>query len=163
MTAHEYVDGTGRRMLADGCEVHHDVVGPFQVLVGRRKDFLPQALSRLHLVTVAAAVPHVGAAEVTGFARDVSVYAKQRTGALRGMQSGIGAFSVLVSHEVSPDAVAVANRKAALEFAVRVQPVVVDLGRGVLHTFTGTQLVGIVLNGHLRRKRELYLPPPGRG
>lgn len=160
MTPDAYLDGIGQRLAADGCAVTRDRIGPIDVVVGYRKDFLPIALSRLHLVTVAGSLPEVTGPAVVQFARDVSQYAKSRSGALRGMQSGVGAFSILVSDRVTPDAVQAAQAKAKLEFAVRVQPAVVDTAAGVVHTFTGSQLFGAALNGHLRRKRELYVTAP---
>jgi hypothetical protein len=160
MTPDEYVAGMGERMAADGCEVFQDRIGNHGMLVGQRKDFLPAALSRLHLITAALVLPAVSGADVVQFASDVSQYAKQRTGAMLGLQSGIGAFSVIVSGHVGPDAIEAALAKPRLQFAVRVQSVVVDTGAGVAHTFTGRQVVGYAFNGHLRRKRELYVTAP---
>ena len=77
-----------------------------------------------------------------------------------GPLRGIAAFTVLVSYQVADAAKAAAERPATMEFAVRCQPVVVDLGSRTVHTFRGRQLWGLMLNGHLRRKLALYLPEP---
>ncbi|KAA1418560.1 hypothetical protein F0U44_08610 [Nocardioides humilatus] len=160
MTPEEYVAATGQRMAADGCEVGPDQVGRMPALVGIRKDFLAIALSRIHLVTAVAAFPQVTYTEVHGFTSDVSAYAKQRTGALRGLQSGVGAFAVLVSDQVAPEAIAAATAKPKIEFATEVRPAVVDLSTGVVHAFTGSKFFGAALNGHLRRKLQAYVVPP---
>ncbi|MEZ0578795.1 hypothetical protein [Nocardioides sp. MH1] len=160
MSPQEYVDATGHRMAADGCEVGPDRVGPMQALVGVRKDFIALAMSRLHLVTAVGQFPEVTPAEVEGFSRDVSAYARARTGALLGLQSGVGAFAVLVTTQVTPEAVAAATAKPRLEFATEVRPAVVDLTTGAVHAYTGSKLVGAALNGHLRRKLRLYVAPP---
>jgi hypothetical protein len=42
-----------------------------------------------------------------------------------------------------------------------VQPAVVDLTEGRVHTFQGRRLWGAAFAGYLRKKRALYLPDPG--
>jgi hypothetical protein len=130
-------------------------------LVGYRRDFLPQMMfSRIHLFTVAAQLSEVTPYAVEDFTRQVSSYVKAAKGGMRGAQSGIAAFTVLVSYHVADAAKAAAERPATMEFAVRCQPVVIDLSSRTMHTFRGRQLWGLMLNGHLRRKLALYLPEP---
>ena len=160
VTAAEYLDATRRRMTDDGCEVGWDQVGPVQALVGYRAKFVPAAMSRVHVVT---AVAHFTPApqDVDRFARDVSTFAKQRSGALRGVQSGVGAFAVIVTDTATPELVQAAMVKPRLEFAVIVQPVLVDLAAREVHTFRGRRLIGAALNGFLGRVRDAHVQPPG--
>lgn len=160
MNGSEYLALVRDSLTADRCSIEHQQIGPLPAIVGYRGDFLPQMLAKVHLVTVAATVQEATAYAVDDFTRQVGRYAKDRAGAMRGVQSGVAAFSVLVSDRVLPEAVAVAVRPAKMEFAARVQPVVVDLSAGTVHTFRGRQIWGFMLNGHLRRKLNRYIPTP---
>jgi hypothetical protein len=135
VTAAQYLDTTRSRMTDDGCEVGWDQVGPVQALVGYRAKFVVPAMSRVHVVTsVAHFTP--AAQDVAAYTRDVSTYAKHRSNSLRGMQSGVGAFAVIV------------------------QPVVVDLAAREVHTFRGRRFIGAALNGFLRRTLHTQIQPP---
>jgi hypothetical protein len=159
MSTKRGLDDLGRRLTEDGCEVRTDQVGGRPALVGHRVNLLPQMLfSRLHLYTVAAELETVTGDDVWGFATEVSRYVKSTSNSLRGMQSGIAAFSVLISPNVTGDAIEASLKKAPVRFALRVQPVVVDVATGAVHTNRKGQLVGLMMNGHLRRKVNLYLP-----
>lgn len=159
VTAPEYLDATRRRMADDGCEVGWDRVGPVQALVGYRAKFVPAAMSRVHVVT---AVAHFTPTDlqVDLYTRDVSAFAKQRSNALRGVQSGIGAFAVIVADGATPELVAAATVKPRLEFAVIVQPVLVDLAAREIHTFRGRRFIGAALNGFLRRTLDAQIQVP---
>ena len=159
MTAPEYIEITRRRMVEDGCEVGWDQVGPVQAMVGYRAKFVPAAMSRTHVVT---AVAHFtpSALDVDLYTRDVSTFAKRRSSSLRGMQSGVGAFAVIVADGVTPDLVAAATVKPRLEFAVIVQPVLVDLSAREIHTFRGRRFIGAALNGFLRRTLDAQIQAP---
>ncbi|MCW2884319.1 MAG: levansucrase [Streptosporangiaceae bacterium] len=158
-----YLTALRGRLAADGCTVQDTSLGPVAAIAGYRGNFLPQMMfSRIHLFTVAAAVQDVGAFAVDDFTRRVGEYGRATKGGMRGAQSGIAAFAVLVGDRVHPDAVPAATRPAKIEFAVRTQPVVVDLSAGVVHTFRGRQFWGFALNGFLRRKLALYVPDPAQ-
>ncbi|MFF3066383.1 hypothetical protein ACFVQ3_17740 [Oerskovia sp. NPDC057915] len=159
VTAAEYLDTTRRRMTDDGCEVGWDQVGPVQALVGYRKKFVVPAMSRVHVVT---AVAHFTPTEldVDRYTRDVSAFAKQRSNSLRGVQSGVGAFAVIVADSVTPEVAVAARVKPRLEFAVIVQPVVVDLAAREIHTFRGRRFIGAALNGFLRRTLNAQIQVP---
>jgi hypothetical protein len=159
VTAAQYLDSTRSRMTEDGCEVGWDQVGPVQALVGYRAKFVVPAMSRVHVVTsVAHFTP--AAQDVAAYTRDVSTYAKLRSNSMRGMQSGVGAFAVIVADSVTPELVAAASVKPRLEFAVIVQPVVVDLAAREIHTFRGRRFLGAALNGFLRRTLDAQIQAP---
>jgi hypothetical protein len=156
-----YLTAMRSRLTADGCTVQDISLGPVAAMAGYRGNLLPQMMfSKIHLFTVAAAVQDVGAFAVEDFTRRAGEYGKVTKGGMRGMQSGIAVFAVLVGTRVHPEAVQAATRPATVEFAVRTQPVVVDLSAGLVHTFRGRQLWGFALNGFLRRKLALYVPDP---
>jgi hypothetical protein len=158
-----YLKALRNRLIADGCTVQDGFLGPVATIAGYRSNFLPQMMfSKIHLFTVAAAIDEVGGFAVEDFTQRVGKHGKDTKGAMRGAQSGIAAFAVLVSNRVHPDAAAIATRPAKIQFAVRTQPVVVDLSTGTVHTFRGRQLWGFALNGYLRRKLNLYVPGPQR-
>lgn len=158
-----YLKSLRDRLSADGCTVQDESLDSIAALVGYRRDFLPQMMfSRIHLFTIAAAVAEVNAFAVEDFTQRVGTYAKNAKGAMRGAQSGVTAFAVLVSDRVYPDAIQVAARPAHIQFAVRIQPVVVDLAAGTVHTFRGRQFWGFAMNGHLRRKLNRYVTEPPR-
>jgi hypothetical protein len=149
------------RLIADGCEVTYETIGPVPAMVGYRSDI--KALSKMHLFTVVASVPEVNEAALRDFAHRVSDYAKAQKGAMRGMQSGVLAFAVLVAPKVDDQAKAVAAQPFRLGmggFAAMVQPAIADLTEGRVHTFRGRRLWGAALAGHLRKKSILYLPDP---
>jgi hypothetical protein len=155
------LDELARRLTEDGCEVRTDQVGGRPALVGHRVNLLPQMLfSRIHLYTVAADLERVTGDDVWGFATEVSRYVKSTSNSLRGIQSGIAVFSVLISPNVTRDAIEASLGKAPIRFALRVQPVVVEASTGAVHTNRKGQFFGFMMNGHLRRKANLYLPVP---
>jgi hypothetical protein len=156
-----YMSTVRDRLIADGCKITYETVGPAQALVGYRSDI--KALSKMHLFIVVASVPEVNEATLRDFAHRVSDYAKAQKGALRGMQSGVLAFAVLVAPKVDDPAKEVAAQPFQLGmggFAAMVQPAVVDLTEGRVHTFRGRRLWGAAFAGHLRKKSVLYLPDP---
>jgi hypothetical protein len=156
-----YLTSFRERLAADGCTVKDEDLGPVRAVVGYRSDLLPQAMfSKIHLFTVAAATPEANAFAVQDFTQRVGSYAKNAKGQMRGLQSGVTTFAILVADHVLPEAVQLATRPPKLEFAVRTQSAIVDLSAGTVHTFRGRQLWGFALNGHLRRKLNLYAPGP---
>jgi hypothetical protein len=156
-----YLATVRNRMLEDGCEVTDQAIGPVQATVGYRSNI--KALSKMHLFTAVASVPEVNEAAILDFSHRVSDYAKAQKGQLRGAQSGVLAIAVLVAPNVDGAAKKVAAKPLRLGmggFAAIVQPAVVDLTEGKVHTFRGRRLWGAALAGYLRNKSILYLPDP---
>jgi uncharacterized membrane protein len=157
VTIDDRLEELHRRLVADQCEINTGQVGGRPALVGHRAQILPQMMfSRIHLYTVAAGLDRITGDDVRGYTSEVSRYVKATSGSLRGVQSGIAAFAVLVDQNVTDDAVEASRRKARIEFAVRVQPVVIDAAGGAVHTNRKGQVVGFLMNGHLRRKMDQY-------
>jgi hypothetical protein len=156
-----YLTTVRDRLIEDGCEVTNEPIGPVYAMVGYRSNV--KALSKVHLFTAVASVPEVNEAALQDFSHRVSDHAKAQKGQLRGVQSGVMALAVLVAPKVEDAAKQVAAkpfRLGAGGFAAMVQPAVVDLTEGRVHTFRGRRLWGAALAGYLRQKSILYLPDP---
>jgi hypothetical protein len=149
------------RMLQDGCKVTDEAIGPVRATVGYRSNV--KALSKVHLFSAVAGVSEVNQTAIQDFCYRVSDYAKAQKGQLRGLQSGVLALAVLVAPKVDDGAKQVASepfRLGAGGFAAMVQPAVVDLTEGRVHTFRGRRLWGAAFAGYLRDKSIRYLPDP---
>lgn len=153
-----YLSALAERLAADGCAPRWEQWPGGRVLVGRRADFRIQwAATRLHLFTIAAAVPEIGTATIEGFTRSAQQYAKEHKGGLpRGFQTGIALFPCLVSEKVDPAAQAWAEAMQQMQFAVMARPVVVDATRGVISAFRRSAFLGWIYAPYLRRKLTLY-------
>ena len=153
-----YLSALAERLAADGCAPRWEQWPGGRVLVGRRADFRIQwAATRLHLFTIAAAVPEIGTATIEGFTRSAQQYAKEHKGGLpRGLQTGIALFPCLVSEKVDPAAQAWAEAMQQMQFAVMARPVVVDATRGVISAFRRGAFLGWIYAPYLRRKLTLY-------
>lgn len=127
------------RLTADGCATRWEDWAGVPVLVGRRSDFrLRWMATKLHLFTVAAAVPEITVPVVEGFTEQVTKYAKNTKGGLPvGLQNGVGAFPVLVSDRVDPAAVRWAEERQRVRFACMTRPVVVDSSRAYVGMYRG--------------------------
>jgi hypothetical protein len=149
------------RLVHDGCEVTEERIGSLRPLVGYRSNV--RALSKIHLFTAVASAPRVDEAAVRDFAKQVSDYAKTQKGRFRGAQKGVMALAALVTADADDAAKRVADNPFRLGvggFAAMVQPAVVDLTEGRVHSFRGRRLWGAALAGYLRDKSSLYLPDP---
>jgi hypothetical protein len=161
VTSEAYLSAVRDRLVQDGCKVTEEAIGPVRALVGYRSNF--KALSKVHLFTAVAGVSEVDEAAIGDFSRRVSDYAKEQKGKFRGFQSGVMAMAVLVAPTVDDAAKRLAARPFQLGaggFAAMVQPAVVDLTEGRVHTFRGRRVWGAALAGYLRQKSVLYLPDP---
>jgi hypothetical protein len=161
ISSEAYLTMVRDRLAEDGCEVTEQAIGPLQAMVGYRSNV--KALSKMHLFTVVASVPEVDEAAVQDFSRQVSDYAKAQKGRLRGAQSGVLALAALITPKADNAAKEVAANPFRLGFggfAAMVQPAVVDLTEGRVHTFRGRRLWGAAFAGYLREKSALYLPDP---
>jgi hypothetical protein len=158
LTSESYVRAVAGRLTADGCAVHHEDWNGTPVLIGRRADFrIRWMVTKLHLVTIVAAVPAITREGIEAFTGHAMDYAKQ--GVMLGMQSGVAVFPALVGTDVDPAASAWAAEKQRVHFACMGRPVVVDLVRSTVSCYRATPALGFVYAGHLRKKLDLYFPP----
>ncbi|MFF9123000.1 levansucrase [Streptomyces sp. NPDC014889] len=146
------------RLRADGCGTRWEDWQGMPVLVGRRSDFrMRWAATNLHLFTVAAAVPRITVEAISGFTYGVLKYAKDTKGGLPvGLQTGVGAFPVLVSDDVDPDAVRWAEEQQRNRFACLARPVVVDCGQHHVGMYRGRPFIGGIYASHFIKKGTRY-------
>jgi hypothetical protein len=156
-----YIEATAARLTADGCDVRTEDWHGTPVLVGHRSDFrLRWMATKLHLMTVVAPSSAITLSALQGFTNTAFDYAQARKGQWRGFQSGVAVLPSLVGTHVDPAATAWAQQKQLVRFGSVARPVVVDVTAGTVGCFRRTAALGFVYSGHLRRKLDLYFPPP---
>ncbi|MFD7873796.1 levansucrase [Streptomyces sp. NPDC059766] len=153
-----YLAFVERQLTADGCTTRWEDWAGVSVLVGRRAEFRMRWMAtRLHLFTVAAAVPEITVPAISDFTDHVMRYAKDTKGGLPvGMQTGIGAFPLLVSDRVDPAAVQWAEAQQRVRFACMTRPVVVDSSRRYVGMYRGKPVLGRVYASYFNEKGALY-------
>ncbi|MET7699883.1 levansucrase [Streptomyces sp. NPDC005485] len=153
-----YLASVQSRLTADGCETRWEDWAGVPVLVGRRADFrMSWMATRLHLFTVAAAVPEITVPAIEGFTDQVMKYAKDNKGGLPvGLQNGIGAFPLLVSDRVDPAAVHWAEAQQRIKFACMTRPVVVDSTQQYVGMYRGKPALGRVYASYFIQKGSQY-------
>ncbi|MFF3610278.1 levansucrase [Streptomyces sp. NPDC002580] len=146
------------RLTADGCTTRWEDWAGVPVLVGRRAEFRMRWMAtKLHLFTVAAAVPEITVPAISAFTDQVMRYAKDTKGGLPvGFQNGIGAFPLLVSDRVDPAAVRWAEEQQRVKFACMTRPVVVDSSRQYVGMYRGKPVLGRVYASYFNEKAALY-------
>lgn len=146
------------RLTADGCTTRWEDWAGTAVLVGRRSDFRMRWMAtNLHLFTVAAAVPEITVQAIEQFTDRVLKYAKDTKGGLPvGLQTGVGAFPVLVSGSVEPAAVQWAQAQQRNKFACMARPVVVDSSQQYVGMYLGRPTLGRIYASHFIAKGTRY-------
>ncbi|MFD2690363.1 levansucrase [Streptomyces phyllanthi] len=153
-----YLSALEARLTADGCRVWWEDWGGVPVLLGRRADFrLKWMATKLHLFTVAAAVPEITVPTIATFTDQVLAYAKKNKGGLPvGLQTGVGTFPTLVSDRVDPAAVHWAEAQQRAKFACMARPVVVDSARQYVGTYRGKPFIGRAYASYFTEKGLRY-------
>lgn len=153
-----YLAALEGRLTADGCSTRWEDWNGTAVLVGRRSDFRMRWMAtNLHLFTVAAAVPEITVQSIVNFTDSALKYAKDAKGGLPvGLQTGVGAFPVLVSENVEPGAVHWAESQQRNRFACMARPVVVDSTHQYVGMYRGKPAIGRVYASHFIEKGTRY-------
>jgi len=153
-----YLSALAEQLAADGCAPWWEQWPSGRVLLGRRTDFRIQwVATRLHLFTIAVAVPDISTTAIESFTQSALQYAKEQKGGLpRGLQTGIALFPCLVSERVEPAASAWAEAQQRVGWAIMARPVVVDPAQGVVSVFRRSAPLGWIYAPYLRRKLALY-------
>lgn len=129
-------------------------------MVGRRSDKKARWFgTRVHMFTIAAAIPNVDVATLAGFTGWAMNYAKQHKGGGLPVSYGnvITVFPVLVGGAVHPAAKDWAREDLRLmELAVASRPVVVDTGAAEVALYRGKPLHGRMFVNHTLEKADLY-------
>jgi hypothetical protein len=148
------------RLIADGCETTWAEWEGRRTLIGRRSDKKVQWFgTRVHMFTVAAAVPSVDVTSLSDFTGWAMQYAKQHKG--KGLPVSYGnvitVFPVLVGASADPAAKEWATQDMRLlELAVASRPVVIDTGAAEVSLFRGKRLHGRMFVKHTLEKADLY-------
>ncbi|MGW7366278.1 levansucrase [Streptomyces sp. NPDC054841] len=153
-----YLRFVEHRLATDGCAPRWEHWGGTPVLIGRRADFrMKWAATKLHLFTVVAAVPEITVPAIEAFTWQVLDYARKNKGGLPvGLQTGVGAFPVLVSERVDPAAMAWAQEQQRNRFACFARPVVVDMSNGHVGFYRDNPTLGRIYANHMIEKGNLY-------
>ena len=158
ITEDQYVRAVDWQLRIAKAYVSPQQVGPLPALVGHV--YQRANLGRQHVCVVAAIVPHVSPNLVTQFAKDVQDLADATTRGVRGLGASVLAVAGLVTRDVHPGARVLAAQAPRSRFGGETRPVVVDVLRGIVDTFTGTKFVGSASQGLFRRQVAWYFPPP---
>ncbi len=161
LTNDAYLAAVAQRIQFGRGQLYQAQIGPLTALVGNIFDGVGP-MGQMHTCVIAAGLPEVNGFIVQDFALRASQHAAQATTGIKGFGTAVVTLVGLVSPVVRPDAVPVAVRKPAMEWGGSTRPVVVDLTTGQIHTFTGTQLNGWMLQGAIRSKTQMMFPPPGQ-
>ncbi|MEO3753237.1 levansucrase [Streptomyces sp. B6B3] len=153
-----YLSSVGDKLAADGCSPRWHNEGGTPVLIGRRSDFrVGWGATKLHLFTLAAAVPEITVPVIADFTQHAIRYAKAHKGGLpRGLQTGVAVFPALISTRIDPQAVAWAEQKQRTQFACFARPVVVDVIRRYVGVYRGSPIIGRTYASHLLQKSDYY-------
>ncbi|QFQ97695.1 levansucrase [Streptomyces phaeolivaceus] len=153
-----YLASVAARLATDGCQTWWEDWGGVPVLIGRRADFRLRWLGKMHLFTMAIAVPEITMATIGTFTFQAMEYAKRIKGGLpAGVQTGIGIFPVLVSDRVDPAAMQWAEAQARHDWGIMARPVVVDSARQYVGICRRKGFVGRAYASHMLKKGTLYL------
>ncbi|MFF6780254.1 levansucrase [Streptomyces sp. NPDC012510] len=153
-----YLASVAARLAADECRTWWEDWAGVPVLVGRRAEFRWSWMAtKLHLFTVAAAVPEITIPTIETFTDQVMTYAKKTKGGLpAGLQNGLASFPVLVSDRVDPAAVRWAEAQQRQKWAGMSRPVVVDTAQQYVGTYRGTPVIGLAFSSYLEQKAHRY-------
>jgi hypothetical protein len=160
MDPNAYLSVVAQRIQALRGTVQQAQVGPMQALVGDVYSSSLAAMGNLRLCVVAAAFSHVNAFVVRDFSMHANQFAMRTTRGTLGFGTALLTVVGFATQSVAPDGAAIANAKPDMQFAATTRPVVVDLASGQLHTFTGTQLWGLAMQGTFRQKVRETFPTP---
>lgn len=130
-------------------------------LVARRSDFRWRwVATRLHVFVVAIQVTeaHVDLADDLIDAAQRHAIA-HKGGLPRGLQTGTATMTVLLTEAPSPALRAHFAQRPEHRFAAMNFPVLLETDRATLTYFTGSQLLGRMYAGHLRRLADDVLAP----
>lgn len=151
-----YMESVADRLRADGCQATREDWSGGPVLVGHRSDL--KAGTRVLLLTVVAAVPHVSQPLIESFANTALDYGQARKGQMKGMHS-VAVLPCMVAERIDQAALDWAQQKQRKRFAAMARPVIVDPATGVVVAFRKTGVIGAAYAGYLRNKIDLYFPP----
>lgn len=155
-----YLAAVTQRIQQAGGQVRQVRVGPVDAVLGDFFEASVIARGHIRFTAVIAPVSAVTAFAVRDFVNHVHQWSLRTAHQGPGGRTEIINFAGLVSHEVHPDAVAIAVDKPPLQGVGSTRPVVVDLATGQVHTCTRTRFLGMALQNTISAKQQFLYPHP---
>ncbi|PRY00982.1 hypothetical protein [Allonocardiopsis opalescens] len=160
ISTRQYVDAVAQRMQGRGARIYEQQVGPMHALVGVKSDFAALALSPMQVYVVVCELGHASGHAVTNFGLQAQNHAKAAVGGGRGFTTGVVTVAGIIAESSDPDAQTRAAAPTQMSFGSTLRPVLVDVGTGQVHTWTGTQFVGAAVMGFIRDQVHAFFPSP---
>jgi hypothetical protein len=160
MDPNAYLSVVAQRIRSANGTVGQAQVGPAQAFIGDVYQSSVAAMGNLRVCVVAITPAEVNGLVVRDFSAHADQFAARTTRGTLGLGTALLTVVGFVAHRVTPDAVAAATAKPGMQFAATTRPVVVDLGTGQVHTFTGTPLWGFAMQKTIKRKVRETFPTP---
>jgi hypothetical protein len=155
-----YLAAVTQRIQQVGGQVQRTRIGPVEAMLGDFYEASIIARGHIRFTAVIAPLATVTAFAVRDFIKHVHQWSLRTTHQMPGGRTEIINFAGLVSHEIHPDAVAIAVAKPPLQGIGSTRPVVIDLAQGQVYTFTGTPFLGMALQNTIRAKQQFLYPHP---
>lgn len=152
-----WADDAAARLLASGYREVPASLAERHARAFRRRDFrLRWFATALHTFVVLAEAPTADVASVRGYVDDAVRWAKKAKGGLpRGMQTGVAVLPVLAVGSADQEARREASRRPDKEFAALRLPVLVEIVPGVVSTYSGAMVWGMVYTDFLGDQQRL--------
>lgn len=160
MEADTYLAAVALRIEQAGGRVQRARIGPVEAMLGDLFQASVVARGHIRFTAVTAPLTTVTAFVVRDFIDHVHQWSLRTTHRTPGGRTEIVNFAGLVSHDVHPDAMAIAAHKPPVQGVGSTRPVVVDLAQGQVYTYTGTPLLGMALQNTIRAKQRFLYPHP---
>jgi len=151
-----YLTALAEQLAADGCEPRQEQSSAGRVPVARRADFrIQRAVTRLHLLPSPRPFPAVSVSTIEDFTRSAQQYATTTRRPAARLADWHRAILVPGLCESGSGALAWAEARQLVQFAVMARPVAAAVG-GVVGAFRRTRFLGGTCAPRLRRKLTLY-------
>lgn len=155
--AASWVEAAAARLRANGYREVSVDLPEHNARAFRRRDFhFRWFATALHTFVLLDESPTADAAELRGFVNQAACWAKHAKGGLpRGLQTGVAVLPVLAVASADDGARREASRRPDKEFASVRLPMLVEVGPGVVSTYSGAMVWGMVYTDFLGEQQRL--------
>lgn len=161
MSSDQFLHAMAARLQADGATVGTGQLAHGPALVGLKSQFKWRWMAtKLHLFTVAVAVPLATRPLLEQFSHDALTFGNEQKGSLRGLQVGVAAIPILVAQAVDPSGAEYARTQLIRKFGALAWPAIFDLSTGTVHSHQGAVMIGGIYAGYLRQQTALAMGVP---
>ncbi len=156
-----YLDIIHKKLTQDGFDLTNDKINELDVMVAIRKKFsIAKFAAQMNIFVIVGTSDHITKDVIENFSKAALDYAiKTNKGLLRGLQSGVVCFAVLVSPNVDDSAKKWADKNPKKHFASFEMPVILDLGNDKIHYCKKTPFFAMIYYKPFRNIIEKYLNP----